>query len=1441
MKHLTSTRRNNRSRIVWAGRQHTLRVRALFGGITGYCCAALLLFGASSGAVASGPSITNIEVEQTPLYLIKGAEPNLFMSLDDSDSMLNANVSGDIPLAVKDPRATASVTNPIYYDPDVTYLPPRDAGGTAYPDALFGAAPRDFFRDAFFESCTDAALIGPLLGKHCDTLFPSGKVTDCLVNLAANYAPLWRENKVVAPCDQEFTSVTAGGNTDAIDESKIDIYTIDPGHPDYLGWAASHTTTDSEGLETPGLPPTSKEWAAYCVANKVVTVANGASTLTPLTTPPTCPAFYYKFLGSKTYENTGSGVSEACNLKSGADIAAMTPGPWLDSWLANCLTRVDPSADEFDETNFANWYTYYRNRWRAMQSALTQVLPDVASRVRLGYQWMPPDTTDAVALLKQSLAGLTPARKQAFFDWLFTQRPTQGDTLLLAATRRILDLCQSTTPYLPDPQAAVNETNPEFSAGDGVYCRNNFHLIFTDGIWNDLSLKSAAGATTDFAPFAQNIDGSTHQIPTEGGANFAAQSGVVSTGYVPVTGCGTASSSPTRIYSDCNSESLADLAFYSWINDLRPNNQALVPTLIRERRAADTDVVVFWNRKNDPADWQHITTYSVGLGTTGEINYPDGTYNAGASKIETNGFPGNWNGFASTVSLTDTEKQQIQKQKADDLWHAAINGRGEYFSVKDPKGLIESFAKALSVVSTTTQASASAAPAINSGSASTDRFAFQATYNSEDWTGDLIAYKVSADGLSAVWHGAQKVSYYATHLSERVVATGTRNLNGTSVTQTPVDFADLVDPTKSFGDVLSHSDGNALRDSMKVAGTANQEAAAKEMLDFIRGNTEEEDDITFRVRPTDANGNTLLLGDIINGAPVVVAAPHRTYLDSSYATFRNSNANRTEIVYVGANDGMLHAFKVADGTELFAYVPRPLFGKLYRLAQPDYGRTTPHTSYVDGPIAEGDVKIGSAWRSVVIGALGMGAQGVYAIHSPDSDTIDATKIHMWDFTDQDDPDMGYVLGKPSIVRVVVTGASTPQWVTIFGNGINSSTPDGRRAAGCSNTNLDSGKTTCGQAVLYVLGMDGKLITKFITEPGARTGARPLGEPNGLSQPTVIGRPSTAGGDPVATVAYAGDLYGNLWRFDLTNLTKGATEPTPATLLFRAVEPASGATAGQPQPITAGLAVASHPTGVGTMILFGTGRYLGFNDVTPAAAARVQTFYGIWDRLSGVVGATTGNDARLITRADLQPQYFKEKATATVTENGTTVITSLGRTSTAYPIAWATKAPGANETLDGKLGWRIDLGLVTDPASLDQSVTEGAAIEITREGERVTTTPQVRGERVVFVSLIPGGQCESGGQGWINALSYGSGAALRDSPFDYTRDGTFDSADLLTTTTGTNQVGTSIQLVGSGIYSAPAAMPVGPGASKILVSDSKGQLAELLESSALKWRVWREVR
>jgi type IV pilus assembly protein PilY1 len=359
---------------------------------------------------------------------------------------------------------------------------------------------------------------------------------------------------------------------------------------------------------------------------------------------------------------------------------------------------------------------------------------------------------------------------------------------------------------------------------------------------------------------------------------------------------------------------------------------------------------------------------------------------------------------------------------------------------------------------------------------------------------------------------------------------------------------------------------------------------------------------------------------------------------------------------------------------------------------------------------------------VLVGGLGGGGQAVFALDVTDPanfDEVNAASLVLWEFDDSDDRDLGFTYGKPQITKM-----ANGRWAAVFGNGYNNSAVDG----------MASGT---GRAVLFIVDLEtGALISKLNTNTGS------VATPNGLATPAVI----DYDGDYVADYIYAGDLQGNMWKFDVTDAdpaqwgsdyTSGGN-PQP---LF---------TTSASQPITTQPQVTFHPDGLdGFMVYFGTGQYLEVDDNDPFAQP-TQAFYGIWDKDESSLTVFDSTD--LVTQT-INNQYQQAFDTD---EDGVD--------DTSY---WLRDMSDNDVDYAGDLGWKINL---------QPTLVEGAA-NANNFGERQVSNAVVRDGRVIFTTLIPSQQpCEFGGSSFVMQVNYQDGGALNFPAFDLNGDGVFDETD-----------------------------------------------------------------
>lgn len=598
-------------------------------------------------------------------------------------------------------------------------------------------------------------------------------------------------------------------------------------------------------------------------------------------------------------------------------------------------------------------------------------------------------------------------------------------------------------------------------------------------------------------------------------------------------------------YADNHSYTLADVAMHYYGRDL---NTSL------------PDEVPFRTGAKDNAPHQHMTTYTVAFGVSGTLN------------------PEVDDPTASGFSWPDPTSGEAEK--IDDLWHAAYNGRGEFYNAQDPVALQEGLRAAFASVARGKSSSASVA--FNTTRLGTDSMLFQASFNpSDNWAGSLVATELGVDGQlgGTVWNAAGKLD--AVDPANRLILTYNED-SGQGI---------------SFRTLSSLSAKQ--QNDLNTAPGGSKDSLGQARLDFLRGDRSNEglgNGHEFRQR-------TSVLGDIVYSNPVFVGRPQSGYDDdpsfgaADYSSFLQTNIDRPTVIYVGANDGMLHGFYAGGGEPAISYVPGLLSSEannegLHYLSDPTYE----HRYYVDLSPTVADAVIGGAWHTVLIGGFRAGGKGLFALDvtRPQLFTeAGANNIVLWEFTHAD---MGYSFSKPTIAQL-----ENGDWAAVFGNGYNS---------------------TDGTAKLFIVNIsNGSLIKLISTKSGT----------HGLSTPALV----DTNGNGKADRVYAGDLAGNMWVFDLSSAGSAGWDVAYKAGSVNAPLFTATNAGGTAQPITSKPILARNPA-VQTLgsnqpnilVFFGTGQYMVDGDKSSLGS---QTFYGVWDSGSSqltrtnLVGQTvTGN-------------------------------------------------------------------------------------------------------------------------------------------------------------------------------------------------------------------------
>lgn len=740
-----------------------------------------------------------------------------------------------------------------------------------------------------------------------------------------------------------------------------------------------------------------------------------------------------------------------------------------------------------------------------------------------------------------------------------------------------------------------------------------------------------------------------------------------------------------------------------------------------------------------------------------------------------------------------------------------------FFFVTNPLGLEKSLDKLfISIL----QASAASAVAANSSKLNTSTRVYQAVFNPSDWSGKMLAFGVNAStgtpNTTPDWDAGQ-IDLNATTVNPGGRAIVTYNKGGSSSPR-GIPFRWPASPSSPLASELTPAQITALRtnsDTSTVESPPSPYVEASDpgfmRLQFLRGESTNEGLASTNYR----RRTTTKLGDIINSNPNFVGAPAAGYPDATYTAFATANKNRKTMLYVGANDGMLHAFnacppstetdrpsqcgvgKTTPGSELLGYIPSKVYPNLSKLTSRAYS----HEYFVDGsPVVE-DAQIGTAWKSVLVAGLNRGGQGIYALDVTDPENFaeaNASTIALWEFTDADDPDLGYTFGTP-IIRKMRNG----KWAAIVSGGYNNSQGPSSDPAeiSCSSglgtvaspyrPNINSGDSVncttslTGQAYVFVIFLDGPSGTNGRWVQGTdyikiSTGTGSVATPNGVGSPFA----GDINGDGMVDVIYAGDLDGSLWRFDVTSTTATTWASSGSRLkLFTALDASNN-----PQPITAGIEAALHPSGNGVIVSFGTGKYLEANDINPPGPAYLtQTIYGIWDKFDGT--AVTG-------RSQLMPQLLQPGITNIVTNPDGSVSRITTRHQPNYSSSARTSPDATLNDSASNLADKIAAvsNLASTPANqrgwyIDLFNAQATGIP---SGERIIYAPFVRSGVVFYASLWPvGNTCLGSTAGDNITLMMSTGARPDASVFDLDANALVNASDLVNVGTVSNPINVAV--------------------------------------------------
>ena len=908
------------------------------------------------------------------------------------------------------------------------------------------------------------------------------------------------------------------------------------------------------------------------------------------------------------------------------------------------------ASDKALRDNYANWHAYYRTRRLLMRTATGEAFRTVNDGFRVGFTVISDSTITSSSFL--DVGDFTGTQRNRFYELLYSAQTVGGYTPLRGALSKTGRYFAHTIP---------GQTSKPVTHS----CQRHYALLSTDGYWNTGESGWPGLETSSYGPL--QLDGRSRVGQQDGGVRR-----------------------PMKDSSDApaggDSNSLADVAHYFWATDLHPGMKNDVPLTALEK--VERDRLQKEKDGNNYPTHQRLNTFTVGLGVRGTLSYDRNylTQSTGDFAEISKGL----NGMDWPVPVGTLVDNKTNATHIDDLWHAAVNGRGQYFSATDPKTLSDALGTTLNEISKDT-GSSTAASASSLTPVTGDNWVFLPSYsNSPTWHGDLRAFQFTTDadtsGLiapktssdPAVWSARDKLQARLTagQFAERVVKFGSNTNQLIDLT-----YANLVAQGKNVDfDNLCGSAGvtTPLSQCSRLTDAARAKATGGNLVNFLRGDMRLQmaasapDDQVFRDRK-------FVLGDFVNAAPVYVAKPPFKYADAGYTEFVKAHETRRKMVYAAANDGMLHAFQVgtnkADdttgGEELWAFVPKGVLSHLRRLADVNYD--TNHINLLDATPTIGDIFADGEWRTILVGGMGAGGRNYYAL---DITTPESPKL-LWEF---DDDNLGRTFGNP-----VITKDASGTWIVAFTSGINNVTGN-----------------EPGRGRLYLLNAyTGKLRSsggEIVTSAGDATTPSNLGRLNAWV-------PSDT--DNTAMRFYAGDMLGNLWRFDHDD--RVAPAGTEATLLGTAVEPDMVT----PQPITAKPVLTELFANNQPMVVvsFATGRLLNNADL---ASRGQQTVYAVRDSLDSTgLGLLRNPSARLVRQT----------------------LNAARRIDDVQSVDW-----------NAQNGWYADLTDLSERVALD-GIPLGSGL-------------------IAFASTVPNGDpCGNGGGSYLYQFQLSSGAVRDLAPSD----------------------------------------------------------------------------
>ena len=1264
--------------------QGSVTMRRTFLSLRFQCSAIKLVLALGLLHASAAGAVSYLNIIQTPAVLSsKGIAPNLMVLLDNSGSMQweflgtngaisnydygyppgstqvygASNYGNSFPsFSATDANAAqyrSNYVNPNYYDPSVTYVPWACAG--PYPESPTDSA----------SLYTASAYYNTTAICHWDStvnlwVMPNANVNQVMLNPTLSGA--WRAVNVWNDSGTNTNNVTNNGFTNSTSTKFVNgsKSTTKSGF-----WPATYfnyfgpqpgTSTDYATIGNYQYvqicPPTSSPTVNSSGVSSAATVSVNGTSMPICAQPPALPV---SPLPQRTYlDSNGNYVHVPASGGS------------------NTQNIVRSYAAEMQ--NFANWYQYYRSHGLLARAGIGQAFMQLRPGFRVDFGLLnslkngPSNWTSTTTGTFDQVS-----QRTAFLSNLYGSQIPQNNTPSRLAVYNVGSWLQgapsSSAPWGPSAQEQSALSALGITTGNmpsALSCRQNYLVFVTDGAWNDTYNQTPVTANAD-STAGTTVTGPNNQSYT----------------YTP--------GAPYNNYDNTTNSpySLANVAMYFWVKDLQPTMTNSVPS-----------------NSDDPGFWQHMDTFAVGLGTRGNLSVS-----------------GDWAGLQAGTTKWDTAScwtgsgcSGQEPQQIDDLWHAGVNGHGGYVSASKASDVQSALNGTLVSIVNRTQASSSVGLNTQQGGQfQTSTQVFYASYHPTSWWGEL-----TANGLYRDSSGYLQVASAANWDASCVLTGGSCPAMGTTTGGTPPTITVQSPSSRS---ILtwnpSAASGGGIAFEFANLPAAVQTQINTNVVSYLRGDRSNEASQTNGTLRT----RTSVLGDLVNSSPRWVGPPAQNYPtawtdklypastqpETAYSTWQTSMALREHVVYIGGNDGLLHGFRAGsndasgnfvtatnDGQEVLAYMPSSIFGTISNYASQNYS----HQFYVDATPASGDVFYGSNWHTWLAGGQGAGGQSLYVLDVTNPSTFSESnasslvrqEINLGNIdmlcggsagSGTCSNDLGYTFGAPLIRRM-----HNGKWAVIFGNGYNS---------------------VNGHGMVFIGVVDPT--TGALSLKKFDTGAGPAQDPTGSSRANGIAYVAAADldGDHIVDYLYATDLFGNVWRIDVTGSTSSSWAVSSygngsATPLYSAKD-----SSGVAQSITTIPLVMSVPQTSGAnrlLVSFGTGKMLEAADQFPKT--QVQAMYGIWDwdmtawnAKNSIQYATLAAPQPILTQSNLQVQtiggpYDSSGNTYTSTSTGTAY-----RTLTSNPVCWKGASGISGCSSYAQYGWYVNL--------MDSSNTPGEMV------------------------------------------------------------------------------------------------------------------------------------